>query len=363
MRKVQQAVFIIIVLLSARLVGAFRVGMTGRDNALPILVHKPSTQNGMLVVQRALASSEQDRRVQDHRVVEHRHKKEIVARIVQEDGRPVITNGKVAAIDKGSNDGISEGDLLTLRRIPRAAGTIVAMIVVVLPTKSILQIPADLSGTVILPTDVFTFSVPDVDQVLVAPQVGHSREIQSIAFSPDDSLVASGSGDGVVKVWSARDGRLLMTLKAGLSVVGIEFTRDQKRLITAAEDDHNNLRVWNLQTGRVITTLLGHSKRLNAISLSPSEPLLASSSWDGSVKLWSLDTYELRCTLEKGPEYMDLRQGLAFSSDGRSAGCAGSVGGAPAASVFPQRIILSSHKPVTDTADACGRGSRTKGDA
>jgi WD40 repeat protein len=249
--------------------------------------------------------------------------REVVAHIVVENGQPVITNGKMAAIDKGSNDGINEGDLFTLRRSNSTNNVlVVGNIVSVFPAYSLLLIPTDMAGTTIVPTDTFVHFMADESQVRITPQVGHNGHIQTIAFSQDDTLIGTGDSDGIVKVWSVTDGRLRITFKAGVSVVGIQFTSDRKRLITATEDNRNNLKVWSIETGRIITTLIDETalkqyptQRQNGIALSPAENLLASSSWDGVVRLWSLDTYQLRCKTEKeGPS---LYKGIAFSADGK----------------------------------------------
>jgi WD40 repeat protein/uncharacterized caspase-like protein len=243
---------------------------------------------------------------------------EIVAHVVYDNGKPVITKQRVAALDKGSDSGVTEGDVFTLRRFqpgkinPVTEGVVQA----VLPTYSILLMPADLSEKDLSPSDAFVHTMPNGNAVAIASQAGHSAAIRSISFSPDDSLLASGSEDGVVKVWSVSDRRLLMTLKASIvAVVGLEFTADGKHLITATEEDHNNLKVWDLMSGHVITSLFGHNSRLDAIAMSPTEPLLASSSWDGTVKLWNLISNDLRCTCNVKLD--SLEQGLTFSPDGK----------------------------------------------
>ena len=46
--------------------------------------------------------------------------------------------------------------------------------------------------------------------------------------------------------------------------------------------------VWSLQTGRLLDVLTGHEAPVSCLAFSPTEPLLASGSWDRSARIWDL---------------------------------------------------------------------------
>lgn len=73
---------------------------------------------------------------------------------------------------------------------------------------------------------------------------GSSDSVSSVSFSPDGLLIASGSYDRKVKLWS-RSGTLLKTLTGHKdSVMSVSFSPDGKVLASAGRD--NRVILWNL---------------------------------------------------------------------------------------------------------------------
>lgn len=75
--------------------------------------------------------------------------------------------------------------------------------------------------------------------------------------------------------------------------------------------------VWSLQTGRLLDVLAGHEAPLSELSFSPSQGVLASASWDGTVKLW--DVYKSECIEVKcskiTPVVISLQKYQSFKVD------------------------------------------------
>ncbi|HEY9830583.1 MAG TPA: hypothetical protein V6D26_08390, partial [Stenomitos sp.] len=74
---------------------------------------------------------------------------------------------------------------------------------------------------------------------------GHNSGIWSVAFSPDSQTIATGSNDGMIKLWKS-DGTLLTNLIGhSAGVKGLAFAPDGKTLASASED--KTVILWNLE--------------------------------------------------------------------------------------------------------------------
>ncbi|MBP5972657.1 AAA-like domain-containing protein [Brasilonema sp. CT11] len=125
-----------------------------------------------------------------------------------------------------------------------------------------------------------------LDGTLITTLNGHRKDINSISFSPDGEIIASGSTDQTIKLWQ-RDGKLITTLTGHSgSVTSVSFSPDGK--ILASGSDDTTIKLWK-RDGTPITTLTGNSKPVTNLIFSPDGKIIASGSEDGKVILWSLD--------------------------------------------------------------------------
>jgi len=100
-----------------------------------------------------------------------------------------------------------------------------------------------------------------------------------------DKLV-TGADDWLVKIWNARNGRLLASCRGHTEPITIVEICPRDYLIASGSID-KDVRTWKLETGEPVSVLRGHFMPITVVLFNPAKPwILASASEDGTVRLW-----------------------------------------------------------------------------
>ena len=79
------------------------------------------------------------------------------------------------------------------------------------------------------------------------------------AFSPDGKRALSGADDNTVRLWDVETGRCLRVLEGHTDRLSGAWrgSADQRRALSGADD--NTVRLWDVETGRCLRVLEGHT--------------------------------------------------------------------------------------------------------
>lgn len=150
------------------------------------------------------------------------------------------------------------------------------------------------------------------DRLLKHKLEGHTEDVFSVAFSPDGQQLASGSADHTVRLWKVRDGTLLNLIEQHTDCVeSVAFSPDGSFLASASDD--GSIYLWNRMEQSLGINWRGHKAAIASLVFSPSGDLLASSSDDGAINLWKPSNGGLIMKLRN---HQSSVESLAFSPNG-----------------------------------------------
>ncbi|KDN41526.1 WD40 repeat-like protein [Tilletiaria anomala UBC 951] len=208
----------------------------------------------------------------------------------------------------------------------------------------------------------------------------HAKDVTTLDWNPDGTLLASGSYDGILRLWTPQgDLHLVMSMHQG-PIFAVRWNRKGTQLLTASQD--STAIVWDLSSGKVrqqyalhsdsvldvdwlsspkansgkekvgdympsaalamqdgifatcsadnsinllklgepkpIRTFKGHSDEVNAIAFDYSHTLLASASDDFSAKIWALDSSVTGMSSERSESPSGTRKRQSPDTNGQS---------------------------------------------
>ncbi|CAL0319044.1 unnamed protein product [Lupinus luteus] len=125
---------------------------------------------------------------------------------------------------------------------------------------------------------------------------GHQGEVNAIKWDPTGSLLASCSDDHTAKIWSLKQEQHLHDLKEHAkeiytirwSPTGPGTNNPNQQLVLASASFDSTVKLWDVELGKVLYNLNGHRDPVYSIAFSPNGEYLASGSMDKCMHIWSV---------------------------------------------------------------------------
>jgi eukaryotic-like serine/threonine-protein kinase len=131
------------------------------------------------------------------------------------------------------------------------------------------------------------------------------------ATTPDGNRLALAAGD-IIEVYETSSGHCLARFKSPVGAASLEFSSDGQLL---AIGGYNSGVIWNISEGRIARKLTGHKDQVVWMRFSPDQKIIASGSWDNTVRLWEAATGKELAVLTG--HKAGVMNGM-FSPDGRT---------------------------------------------
>ena len=127
-------------------------------------------------------------------------------------------------------------------------------------------------------------------EMAVGPLTGHIDHVLSIAYSPIGTRLVSASDDNTVRIWDSETGQLLSILNGHSgSVQSVAYSFDGSRIVSGSRD--KTIPVWDAHRGQIVCgPITGHEGGVSSVRFSPDGKRVLSGSSDNTARVWNAAT-------------------------------------------------------------------------
>jgi hypothetical protein len=134
--------------------------------------------------------------------------------------------------------------------------------------------------------DLIIFGVPSGVKDYVTKPHYSDCPIISIAWSPDNARVISGSRDGTICVQEARSGKSILFVMGSMNdnIVSVAFSPDSSRCLSASI--RGFMRLWDIASRTIVSSFPNKEHNTLCVSLSIDSKQILCGSRDGKIRIW-----------------------------------------------------------------------------
>jgi len=167
-------------------------------------------------------------------------------------------------------------------------------------------------------------------RLMSGPLVGHTGPIYGLAFSPDGRILVSSGADQAIRVWDLSDPTASRPLGGPVpgpadTVFAVAFSPDGRILAAGGADD--TVRLYDITTPHQLrplgAPLTGPAGNVQTVAFNPTGGVLAAGSADGTLRLWNLADPTAPIPLDTSLTDLGSVLHVAFSADGQTLAAGG----------------------------------------
>uniref|UniRef100_A0A674DJE6 Transducin beta like 3 n=1 Tax=Salmo trutta TaxID=8032 RepID=A0A674DJE6_SALTR len=204
-------------------------------------------------------------------------------------------SGQVCCVAQGCSHGNAVGSITCSRHISPLLGMpisnvlIIHTLLLVHDVNSVAVSPNDkllVSGSQDRLAKLWSLGAPGADLALLGVFRGHRRGVWCVQFSPMDQVLASSSADGSVKLWSLQDFSCLKTFEGhDASVLKLIFVSRGTQLLTSGSD--GLVKLWTIKTNECVKTLDAHQDKVWGLHATRKDDRVVTASADSNITVWT----------------------------------------------------------------------------
>ena len=143
---------------------------------------------------------------------------------------------------------------------------------------------------------------------------GHTKEVRTVAFTPDSKRAVSGGRDCTIRVWDLEGGTEVKRIDNPENEIieSLAVSHDGKQIVVGGGSPVVRLR--DIETGNVIREFAGHGQNITCVAFSPDGKSLLTSSYDKTAHLWDVASGR---SLHVFRGHANWIWSVGFSPDGR----------------------------------------------